>query len=196
QSRVNITNLNKYLQVLQTLNIIGREYPVTQPPKKRNFLYIIKDNFFRFWLTYIYPRMEQIEENPDTVLAHIKKEYPHYMGPIFEQICRKMMQKTGYTPVGRWWHKDKEIDIVALNQPQNKILLGECKWSRHPVNLQVLRNLEQKSTHIPWRKKKRTEVYALFSKSGFTKRIKTLQRKNLLLYDLKQLQKLTHHRHQ
>ncbi len=38
QTKVSITNLNKYLKVLTRLNIIEKEYPITEPAKQKNFI--------------------------------------------------------------------------------------------------------------------------------------------------------------
>ena len=32
-----------------------------------------------------------------------------------------------FTRIGKWWHKDKEIDVAALNEKTKEILFGEWK---------------------------------------------------------------------
>jgi AAA+ ATPase superfamily predicted ATPase len=39
---------------------------------------------------------------------------------------------------GRWWNRDEEIDLVAINEEQREILFGEAKWSARPVGIDVL----------------------------------------------------------
>jgi hypothetical protein len=185
KSKVDITNLNKYIKVLKTLDIIEREYPITKTAKKKNFLYAVKDNYFKFWLTYVYPNMEQIEENPEQLLESVKRDYSGYMGPIFEKICEKFLRKKfKYDKLGRWWYKDKEIDIVALDK--KRILFGECKWSKNPIGIKTLIDLEEKAKNVR-EKGKKEERYILFSKSGFKKNLKELDRKDLILVDLEKM---------
>jgi hypothetical protein len=44
----------------------------------------------------------------------------------------------------------------------------EAKWSRHPLDKSVLRELERKAEEFEWRRGKRREVYYIYSRSGFT----------------------------
>lgn len=46
--------------------------------------------------------------------------------------------------VGRWWDKNEEIDIVALNEDEKKALFGEVKWSNRLVGMDVYENLKRK----------------------------------------------------
>ena len=60
---VKATSLSKYLKVLTDLDIIEREVPVTEekPLTSKRGLYKIKDNYIKFWFTFIYPNMSYIE---------------------------------------------------------------------------------------------------------------------------------------
>lgn len=193
KSRVSITNINKYLKVLERLNIIKRIYPITAPPKKKNFLYKVNDKYFRFWLSFVYPYQAQIEEHPTEVLKLIKREYKRYMGPVFEEICHKaIMKQGGYETVGKWWYNGEEIDVVALNEEKERIALGECKWSKRKIDVRTLKALKKKAENVRWKKGNRKEAYMLFSKKGFTKNLQELtkQEETLSLYDLPTLENL------
>lgn len=190
KSRISITNINKYLKSLDRLNIIYREYPVTEKPKPRNFLYRLKDNYFRFWITYVYPNMSHIEIDPGVVIDAVKEDYSHYMGQIFEEVCLKAVNRDyGYSKIGRWWYKDSEIDIVALNEKDDRILFGECKWSKDKIDIGVLKTLERKSSQVRWRNESRKETFGLFSKSGFEKKIlnEAEERDDIILYQLEDI---------
>ena len=78
--------------------------------------------------------------------------------------------------MGRWWADDgtAEIDIVALGE--GTILLGECKWSKSPVDYDILDSLIGKAQIFRGRERGRRLSserirYALFSRSGFTPRL-------------------------
>lgn len=191
KSGVDITNINKYLKVLNRLKIVEKEYPVTETPKKKNFLYKVKDNYFKFWLNFIYPNMSRIEEHPEGVLQLISDKFKNYMGPVFEDVCRQgVLKRFGYNEVGRWWFKDKEIDIVALKE--DEVLFGECKWSDKKVGENVLGNLEKTSENVRLKDNGVSKKFVLFSKSGFTKSLKEIgkEREDLGLYDFKDLESL------
>ena len=87
--------------------------------------------------------------------------------------------------VGRWWDKNTEIDIVGLGE-DNKIIFGECKYSKKSIDLNVLKELKDKSKKVIWNNDKREEYYILFSKSGFSEDLIELAKKesNIVLKKL------------
>lgn len=181
KSKISITNVNKYLKVLERLKIIKREYPITEPAKKKNFHYRVTDSYFRFWLSFVYPHQGRIEDNPDEILEKIKGEYKRYMGLVFEEICRDhVLRNYGYEDVGRWWYKEDEIDIVAINEKGNDILFGECKWSKNEVGLSDLNLLKERSEKVRWGDEQRDESFILFSKSGFTQKLEEEEQVRLM----------------
>jgi hypothetical protein len=91
-----------------------------------------------------------------------------------------------FTKIGRWWHKDKEIDIVALNEQPKEILFAECKWQDKVDAEKVLVELKEKSQYVEWNNEKRKEKYAVFAKS-FSKKFR---QKDVYLFDLKDMEKL------
>jgi len=187
KSFIDITNINKYITVLENLKLVRKEYPITQPFKQRNFIYKIDDNYFRFWLSYVYPYKEEIEEKPASVLQKIKTEYPTYMGPIFEDAARKHIKKIttiDFTKLGKWWYKDQEIDLVALNENTKEIVFFECKWKnlRYTQSLTILKELQEKAESVEWQNKKRTEHYGLIAKT--IERKNDLRKQGFYVYDL------------
>jgi AAA+ ATPase superfamily predicted ATPase len=53
---------------------------------------------------------------------------------------------------GKWWHRDMEIDLVALNEKSRGILFIECKW-KNLISRDAKRELgklEEKSEHVLW----------------------------------------------
>ncbi|MBI2151607.1 ATP-binding protein, partial [Candidatus Woesearchaeota archaeon] len=53
KSRVEVSNIHKYLAILQGLALIKKIKPLNAPVKEKRYLYQIEDNYFRFWLRYI-----------------------------------------------------------------------------------------------------------------------------------------------
>ncbi len=157
KSKVSITNINKYLNVLINLGFVKKNYAVTRSKP----LYKVSDNYFKFWLNFVYPNKTHIEENVDSVIELVKSNYSRYLGPIFEDVCREYVK---YPKVGTWWYKDTEIDIVAVDESKSKILFGECKWSDDVDAKKLLEELKQKAKKVKWHKN-RKEEYVLFAKS-------------------------------
>ncbi len=75
--------LSKYLYVLENLNIIKREFPVTYPFKSamrgKGAHYSLKDNFFDFYLRFVYPNKQQLESGfSGVVLKEIQSKINPY----------------------------------------------------------------------------------------------------------------------
>lgn len=178
---VNATGLsqpvaNKYLGVLSDLKLVERELPVTEekPLKSKKGLYRITDEFCQFWLKFVFPRRGELEiDRTGAVLNDIKKNLPQHLSAVYEKVAMELlMEHTGiffpFAKIGRWWEKDEEIDIVAINPDVNSILFGEVKWTHKPVGVVVYEALREKSSKVVWGKPGRKEYFCLFSKNGFT----------------------------
>ena len=65
------------------------------------------------------------------------------------------------TRVGRWWDsKNEEIDVVALDEDYRNIVFGECKYWKNPVGLNVLQDLQRKSSCVDWNRGQRKEWFS------------------------------------
>jgi uncharacterized protein len=179
--------VGKYLSVLIDLDMIRREIPITESWKSRKGNYYIKDNFFNFWFRFIYPNLQHIEINPNVVENIIKKEMNDYIGRIFEDICKQFLIKKKIvisSKIGRWWHKEHEIDIVALDEKNKNIMFFECKYKELSMNqsLKILNDLKTKKDNVKWFNNKRKEQYGLIAKKIENKI--ELRTKGFLVYDL------------
>ncbi len=200
-SGISSTKLSAYLSRLADLGIIKREIPVTIKKEKsvRAGNYKIGDNFFRFWFKYIYPNASLIEiDNTSSVFDFIKNDIDNYVSYVFEDISREILMKASsdkkipfFNKWGRWWHKDREIDIVALNDQTKEILFCECKWQNKKTDASVLKDLREKAKYVIWNNESRKERFAIISKSGFTKDAEEFAKENnFLLFDLNDLEKM------
>lgn len=194
---VKSTGLTKYLKTLSDLDIIEREVPVTEPnpAKSKRGQYKIKDNYLRFWFRFIYPNQSLIESgHSEIVMDMIKKSLiPSHTAYVYEDVCREQMWELNakgiwpfhFSKLGRFWEGDTEIDIAAIDPDGKNLILGECKYWRSPVGVNILRELEGKSECVAWEYGRRKEWYVLFSAGGFTEDLKTLaaERDDLMLID-------------
>jgi AAA+ ATPase superfamily predicted ATPase len=177
--------LHKYLFILEDLQLIEKEVPVTEknPQKSRRGLYKLQDEFLRFWFTYVYPFKSELElGNMSLALSKFRKSFHILVAQEYEKVSREIIRFYQddiflFQKVGRWWYKDKEIDMVSLNEEENKILFGEIKWSNKPVGTNIYRELKEKAKVVEWGKRRRQEYFCLFSKSGFTPEMKKVARK-------------------
>jgi len=193
---VNATGLsqpvaNKYLAVLADLKVVEREIPVTEekPLKSKKGLYRIMEEFFQFWFKFVFPVRAELEiGRGDQVLDRIREALPQHLAGVYEKVARETLwnhreQFFPFVSAGRWWDKNEEIDLVAVNQGLNAILFGEVKWSERPVGLDLYEALKEKARKVVWGKPARSEFFCLFSKKGFTEAmIKRARQEGVVLF--------------
>ncbi|MBE9551104.1 MAG: ATP-binding protein [Proteobacteria bacterium] len=193
---IKVQGLNRYLERLRELDLVGRDVPVTEknPAKSKKGLYRIKDNFFRFWFRFIFPNMSHIEfANYEVVLQSIREGLDQFCSFVYEDVALEIVQdhiKTGrikgdFNSFGRWWSKDVEIDLVAISPDWRHILVGECKWTNQPVSYEVLNKLKSKALLLKnvLKNKDVRVTYAMFSKSGFSGELISGKPQDLLLFE-------------
>lgn len=164
--------VSKYLDVLKNLHIIREEIPVTASRKLKKRHYFISDPYFNFWFRYVYPNRIDLEAGrTEEVLELIKRDFSDYGGPMFEVLIDELIRTKNilthfsFSEIGRWWHKDMEIDIVGLCETTKEIVFIECKWQEKINARQILAELKDKAKSVQWNNEKRIEHYVICAKS-------------------------------
>ncbi|RCX16111.1 hypothetical protein DFR58_11293 [Anaerobacterium chartisolvens] len=181
--------LSPYLKTLMDLDLVEKRIPVTekQPEKSRKGLYFVNDHFIEFWFRFVYAYKGELElENTEYVLGKIKKSFiEKHVSFVYEDICRELLAllcsegKINFIPskIGSYWGPNIEIDVVALDEERKKVLLGECKYHNQPVDADVFFELKGKAEKII-ELAEYEKTFILFSKSGFSDRLKELAEQN------------------
>jgi AAA+ ATPase superfamily predicted ATPase len=183
--------LSKYASVLEDLGFIKRTRPLGTNPKQRKSQYTIADNYLNFWFKYVFPNKTELESgNSESVLNKIKKDYNIYLGHAFEQVATELLteMKTNntlpftYTSIGKWWFKNIEIDLIALDEEKQTATYIETKWSNlNSLDCQsILQNLKAKAQYFQWEHKK--ENYVVIAKHIADK--EQLTKQGHLVFDL------------
>ncbi len=129
-------DLPAYLKVLSNLGIVRREVPITKKTAKRG-IYTIEDEYFRFYYRFVSPHYEEIDGlNPEPAIEDFRKNFNTYLGTTFEKVAKEFLIRLNragmlplrFTRIGRWWHKNEEIDLIALDERGKKALFVEVKW--------------------------------------------------------------------
>ena len=180
------TRLTKYIKTLIDLDILEREVPVTEenPDKSKKGLYRIKDNYIKFWFAFIYPNLSFLESGNDKIVMNkIQKGFvSNQVSFVYEDVCRQKMWQMNaedvwpfnFSKIGRYWNNNTEIDIAALDPEGNNLILGECKYWKEPVGINILADLDEKAKKVSWKQKNRKVWYVLFSVGGFTPELEAL----------------------
>ena len=192
------TNVPKYLNTLRSLGIIDRRVPVKpgRRPRQQRGLYFIGDSFLRFYFRFIVPHQSDLQRGEvDRVWGTIERQLPAFVGEtVFEELCRKWVQDRGAqgnlpfrpTRVGSYWDRHTQVDVMAVSDSEQALLLGEARFTSRSVGSSVLAELGDKAERLTpsgWR-----AHLALFSRSGFTADLRDRAgRAGVFLVDLEQV---------
>ena len=168
----------KYMKVLLDLGILKKETPITEKPGKKT-VYMIDDNFFRFWYRFVPRNMSVIGAGRMRLVYEqaVKKNYPEYMGLVFEKMCREYLTRYAkdlpilLSAVGQWWGTDSktgkevQIDIVGTPVEGGEYLIGSCKYRNEKIGVDELELLQKYASVF---RKDGVFHYFIFSKGGFT----------------------------
>lgn len=207
ETGIPVNNIPKYLRVLIGLGFVTREWPIVLKKArdiKIGSIYIISDNFIKFWYTYVYPTRSMLEINRDGAVSKISNTYNRYLGYIFEDIVKQYLIDLNvssklpivFEKIGRQWgniqgkQKGKnsyEIDLVALNESSKEILFVECKWQVLTENnaKNILNDLKEKSRFVYWNNEERKDYFAVVAKEIENK--VELRTNGIMVFDLDDL---------
>jgi hypothetical protein len=189
-------------KILYDLNLIikeeSREKPRNRdlgPLKKEYRGYKREDKvrfskeYFRFWYTFIYPHYDALEKSEyNPTLKDIEKHLDYFISSYFEELSNALIEtiyKNNIKESGSYWDKDVEIDLFVKLQDGRQIV-GECKWKNHKVSKNILNKLKK----VTEKAGLKANLYALFSKNGFSKELGKESDKEVLLYDLEAFKRL------
>lgn len=170
-----MNSISKYLEELTTgYQIIERRIPATETRNEQKIgRYYLKDQFLRFWFRYIFSNQSMIAIGDEAgLLTKINADLQTHMGWSFEDLVRTLLLERNnktiipfrFSKIGGFWNKsgEVEIDIIAIDEEDENILIVECKLNGIRFTSSEARLLKTKTESIVWRKGSRKEHYALF----------------------------------
>lgn len=188
--------VNKYLDTLERLQFVKREVPITEdkPHKSKKGIYILTENFVRFWFQYVYAFSSDLEIGNIKQVTDRFNKYSNILESLtYEEIARNHLLENQtklfkMDKVGRYWDKNTEIDGLGLNNVSKKIVFMEAKWSKSKQDLRELKVLQTKAENVPWHRDNREEFYIIYSKSGFTDDLLNYARNSKNIFLVHQIQ--------
>ena len=119
-------------------NIIKSIKPIGAKPNSKVQKYEIIDNFLAFWFRFIYKYSSLVEaEAFDRLKEIIKRDFSTFEGKFLEKLFVELLkQQQIYTKIGSYWERGNknEIDIVALDELNKRMLICEVKLSKKRLN--------------------------------------------------------------
>jgi len=144
-------NVGGFLDRLEkNFAIISRYKPINAKPNSRSQKYKIQDNFLNFWFRFIYKNRSAIETaNFEYVKDIVRRDYTTYCGWILEKFFRELFAASGkFNKIGSYWGRGNrdEIDLVAINDMQKKIVIAEVKFKKRKrkISINALKEKSQK----------------------------------------------------
>lgn len=178
------TKVSKYLMTLQTLRLIEKRVPCGESEKSKKSIYVIKDNFLKFWFRYeftnnAYYAILGAREAANEIMDDIS----NLMGDAFEEICKEYLIRQAkkrslpFIPyfIGKWWGTNAalkaqdNVDVLALDKNKTKAIFVECKFTSKPMPLEEYEDLVNATKAFPDIK---TKYLYFISKSGYTEPVK------------------------
>ena len=188
--RIRSQDASPYLDKMIKAGLLERRIPITDDPERsRSGLYFVSDRFVSFWFRFVYPyRNDILLGDNDASIANLRSRFiDNYVSFVFEDVCREELRRylrgNGVAAsYGSFWNGGKEIDVVAMDETDRTVYVGECKYHSSPIDHKTLVQLESKCKDIKEFRGYRP-VFCIFSVSGFTDRLLSeIERDDVLLF--------------
>lgn len=182
--------VSKYLDVLKTLRLIEKKVPCTESENSRKGIYVVKDNFFRFWFRYDFSNNAYYAMlGPDETAEIIMSDISNHMGQVFEDICIEYLFRLGkqrklpFIPyrIGKWWGTNPylkaqdDVDILAMDRSGKEALFVECKYRSQPMTYDEYEDLWNATRAFPQIEKKHL---MFISRSGYSESVMEAAKKD------------------
>lgn len=191
-------------ELLNYFEILRLDRPLVKGKKKG--LIFINHPLLHFWFRFFYKNYSLYERRDPNFEETVKDQLNSFIGTRFEELCRELLAKNmvgklpfRFTKFGKQWGKipaaEKgknvyDIDLVALNDEEKKILFVETKWRDLSLeeSKNILDELKRKAGHVQWFSKKRKEFYGLMARRIDGK--EKMKNEGHFLFDLRDLERL------
>lgn len=174
------SKISKYLLTLQTIQLIDRRVPCGESSKSKKSIYVIMDNYYKFWYRYVFTNKSYYNIlGTEDAAKEVTEDIPNFMGMAFENICKQYLirqakaKKLPFIPylIDKWWGNNPaikaqdDVDILALSKDGKSGLFCECKFRNKPMPMEEYEDLIQAGEAFPNIKEK---YFMFFSKGGYT----------------------------
>lgn len=99
--------------------------------------------FFDFWFRFIFKYDHMVQMKSFEMLRKlVKRDYPIFSGFALESYFRARFAESGkWTRLGNWWDRkgENELDIIAENELDGRLLVAEVKRDKRRIDLDAVR---------------------------------------------------------
>jgi AAA+ ATPase superfamily predicted ATPase len=171
-------HIGMYLNNLVHTGFVERRVPVTENETSRLGRHFITDPFLRFYYRFLSRHQDQLAVGvQDQVLEELKRHLVDFIGTYtWEELCREwLLRASGHDrlpflpdQVGSIWNRQAQVDVVGYNSMEKTLILGECKWNRHPIDWDILSDLVEKTSKVIPAEGNWKVYYLGFARQGWT----------------------------
>lgn len=132
-----------YLDKLENdFSIVKRIRPFGAKEGSRSNKYLIEDNFLNLWFRFIYKYRSAVEiGNIAYIRDIVDRDYETFSGLVLEKYFRaKMIDSKQFSDIKSYWDRkgENEIDIVAVNDYEKKMVICEVKRNKSKIRIPLL----------------------------------------------------------
>ncbi len=128
--------------------VINRYKPIHAKPESKLIKYKIKDHFLRFWFRYIYRNRTAVETGNFAYIRRVlENDISTFSGYTLEQFFQDLFANSHqYNQIGSYFEQDhtNEIDLVAINDLDKKMVIAEVKRNKKRIRLEELKQKAKK----------------------------------------------------
>lgn len=171
-------HIGMYLSNLINTGYVERRVPIAENETSRFGRHYITDPFLRFYFRFLARRQAQLALGiQDQTLEELKKHLVDFISTYtWEELCREwLLRASGHNrlpflpdQVGSLWNRQAQIDVVGFNSMEKTMILGECKWDRHPIDWDILSGLIEKTNKVMLSEGNWNIYYLGFARQGWT----------------------------
>ncbi|WP_332395713.1 ATP-binding protein [Vibrio metschnikovii] len=115
----------------EVFDVITKKRPISSKENSRDIRYSISDPFLNFWFRFIHANKSAVEmENYEYIRRYIERDFTVYSGLELESLfVAILVESKQFGKIGGYWDAKghNEIDIVAINDLDKKIVIAEVK---------------------------------------------------------------------
>jgi len=179
-SGIDRSNISKYLGVLRELGFVERDVPATvpDPDRFRKGRYRITAPYLRFYFALLAPLQPLIARGQTAAAAErVQQGLERLIAEdTFPDLCREWVDRRaagGHLPFvpernGRFWAKNLQIDLLAINREARRLLCGACVWGTRRVSWELIPALLEKSAAVLPAEEGWQADHAIFARHRFT----------------------------
>jgi len=123
-------------------NVIRKVNPVSSGKMARDARFEIEDPFLKFWFKFIHSNSSAVEMgNYAYIKAHIERDFSTFSGWELESLFKAILAESQqFSQIGSYWNNKgtDEIDIVAINPLEKRVLIAEVKRQQAKYNPNIL----------------------------------------------------------